>query len=111
MKWITFLLAVILLAPARPEAPFDQDKVIAAVKVLMYQAPCCGYCARLDAQQARSILAYLQGKPDSQGQELWANLGDKILAELDKIDPAEARKVRDQAQRLKGSAKRTPAGP
>lgn len=93
-------LALILLAPALAGPAFDDDKLIAAVKVLMYQEPCCGYCLRLDANQARAILSYLHGEKSPTGQELWLNLGNKILAELEKIDPREARRVREQALKV-----------
>lgn len=97
---VGLLATLVLFAPAWAEAPFNEDKVIAAIKVLMYRAPCCGFCARLDPAQARNILTYLEGQKQPEGEMLWRNLGDKILVELDKIDPAEGRRVRRQAKKV-----------
>lgn len=100
---LLLLLAVALLSTfAQAEKAFDEDKVIAAIKVLMYREPCCGYCARLTPEQARQILTYLKGQPEPTGQELWASIGDKILIELDKIDADEGQRVRRQARNIQG---------
>ncbi len=101
-----FLLVLLALAvlstTALAEQAFNEDKVVAAIKVLMYREPCCGYCARLTPEQARQILTYLKGQPEPAGQELWANIGDKILIELDKIDADEGQRVRRQARNIQG---------
>lgn len=94
------ILILALQNPAYSEAAFDEGKVVSAIKVLMYREPCCGYCARLTPEQARQILTYLNGQPEPTGAELWANIGDKILVELDRIDPAEGQRVRRQARTI-----------
>lgn len=100
---LLLLLAVALLSTAAPaEQAFNEEKVVAAIKVLMYREPCCGYCARLTPEQARQILTYLNGQSEPTGRELWANIGDKILVELDKIDPEEGQRVRRQARNIQG---------
>ncbi len=102
MKKRVIILArtVFLLAPATAGPAFDDDKLIAAIKVLMYQAPCCGSWPRLDAKQARAILAYLHGEDSADGRELWRVVGKKLLTELEKIDPQEAQRVREQARNV-----------
>lgn len=99
---LLFVAVAMLSTVALAEQAFNEDKVVAAIKVLMYREPCCGYCARLTPEQARQILTYLNGEVEPTGRELWANIGDKILIELDKIDPDEGQRVRRQAKSIQG---------
>ncbi|MEW6278414.1 MAG: hypothetical protein AB1758_07335 [Candidatus Eremiobacterota bacterium] len=96
MKRLLGILAVLasLFVPAVATPDYNEDQVVAAIKVLMYREPCCGSCPRIDTGQARSILAYLRGEETAEGAALWRSVGDKVLIELDRIDPREGQRLR-----------------
>ncbi|MBI3924325.1 MAG: hypothetical protein HY319_02175 [Armatimonadetes bacterium] len=82
---------------AEVEVEIDNSKVVAAMKKVMYQEPCCGSCARLTNDEARTILRYLAGDREPAGRSLWVTYGKKILTQLESIDPAQANELRKLA--------------
>lgn len=105
---LCLLMALAFLAgPAAAAAPpLDEKKVLAAMKIVMYQEPCCGACPRLTPEQGRKLLSFLKGEPSPAGQALWKTYGKQLLDQLEAIDPAEARKVKSRVADLTPTAKK-----
>lgn len=105
---LCLLMALVFLAgPAAAAAPpLDEKKVLAAMKVVMYQEPCCGACPRLTPEQGRKLLSFLKGEPSPAGQALWKTYGAQLLEQLEAIDPAEARKVKNRVAAMSATARK-----
>lgn len=93
-------LALAAPAPAAPADAPDEATLISAIKILMYQEPCCYKCRRMSPEDARHLLDYLEGKPDELGRARWTEFGTKLLEQLEKTDPQQAAKLRLRVKKL-----------
>lgn len=102
---LCLLMALAVTLPAAAGAPqLDEKKVLAAMKIVMYQEPCCGACPRLTPDQGRRLLGFLKGEASTGGQALWKTYGDALLKQL---DPVEAERVKTRVASLTAATSTT----